>query len=69
MKRHHLRILRLRNGLSQKEMAEKLDISESHYKGIENGFADPSYKTSVKYLEVFGRRNLWRLFNKGKENK
>ncbi len=53
MKRFSLALFRMRQGLTQGQMAQKLNISVSHYVGIENGFADPSYKTLYKFRDAF----------------
>lgn len=58
MKRFNLALFRMRLGLTQGQMASKLKISTSHYVGIENGFADPSYKVLCKFKDTFKDRQV-----------
>lgn len=53
MDRKALREFRLSQGLTQKEMAEKLEISLSHYKGIEYGTQDPSISVLQRFYAIF----------------
>lgn len=66
MKRFNLALFRMRQGLTQGQMAQKLKISVSHYVGIENGFADPSYKVLCKFKDIFKDKNsdIFELFEK-----
>lgn len=66
MKREELRDFRKSKGLTQVEMAEKLELSLSHYKGIECGTQDPSFKTLCKFYDVFKNEydDIWNLFKK-----
>ena len=48
-----LREMRLLCGLTQREMAEKLDISQPSYIRYENGTAEPSLENLVKISEIF----------------
>lgn len=48
-----LREMRLLCGLTQREMAEKLDISQPSYIRYENGTAEPSLEKLVKISEIF----------------
>ena len=68
MKRFNLALFRMRQGLTQGQMAQKLDISVSHYVGIENGFADPSYKVLCKFRDIFKdkQEDIFDLFIKEK---
>jgi putative transcriptional regulator len=68
MKRFNLALFRMRQGLTQSQMAQKLEISVSHYVGIENGFADPSYKVLCKFRDVFKDKHddIFELFIKEK---
>ncbi len=45
--------MRLLCGLTQREMAEKLDISQPSYIRYENGTAEPSLEKLVKISEIF----------------
>lgn len=64
MDRKALREFRKSRSLTQAEMAQKLEISLSHYKGIEYGRQDPSFKTLCKFYEVFKDEydDIWTLF-------
>lgn len=53
MERNKLREFRRAKGLTQVEMAEKLELSTSHYKGIEYGTQDPSVKVLIRFHEIF----------------
>lgn len=66
MAREELKDFRRGNGLTQAEMAKKLDISLSHYKGIEGGSQDPSFKMLCKFYEVFKDQynDIWALFGR-----
>ncbi len=68
MKRFNLALFRMRQGLTQGQMAQKLAISVSHYVGIENGFADPSYKTLCKFKDAFSDQtiDIFEIFKKEK---
>lgn len=66
MKRFNLALFRMRQGLTQGQMAKKLEISVSHYVGMENGFADPSYKTLCKFKDAFKdqAQDIFEIFKK-----
>ena len=49
-----LRKLRNQKGLSQEEMAEKLNISQQVYSRIENGYKTLGHDEMKKIAEVFG---------------
>ena len=68
--RTNLRRARVALGLTQTEMSARLGLSLSHYKNIETGFDDPSYKVMETfeaafhdYLKVWDV-NVWRIFKK-----
>lgn len=63
MKRAALSDLRKQIGLNQEEMAKGLGISHSHYKAIEAGIQNPSYKLIKKFRSMYGDQNLWRFFS------
>ena len=48
-----LRLIRVFNDLSQKDLAEKLDISRSYLSELEKGHKDPSMTIVQKYGEFF----------------
>lgn len=47
-----LKELRIKNGLTAKEMAEKLDISRAFYSQIENDKRTLSYKMAVSISQI-----------------
>lgn len=65
--RTELKAFRKSKGLTQSGMAFMLEISLSHYKAIESGFADPSFKTLAKFYEAFRDEydDIWKLFKRG----
>lgn len=65
MKRTGLKVFRIRQGLTQKQMAEKLGISESHYSGIERGVQNPSYTVIEAFTKVFGAENVKIMTERG----
>jgi transcriptional regulator with XRE-family HTH domain len=48
-----LRLIRVFNEMTQKELAELLDISRSHLSEIESGKKTPSYDLLERYSTVF----------------
>lgn len=48
-----LKLIRVFHEMSQKELAERLDISRSHISELESGKKKPSYDLLEKYSEVF----------------
>ena len=52
MKRYNLKFWRMKQGLTQAELAAMLGISTGHYKSIENGVHDPSKKIIDKFCGV-----------------
>lgn len=53
-----IKILRLKKGLTQKEMAKKLNISLLPYQRIESGKNNPTLKTILKIKKVFPELKL-----------
>ncbi|MBQ3596920.1 MAG: helix-turn-helix transcriptional regulator [Clostridia bacterium] len=47
-----LKMIRIENGLSQKQVAEKLGISASCYAGYEQGYRQPDLKTLAKICVI-----------------
>lgn len=47
-----LKELRIKNGYTAKEMAEKLDISRAYYSQLENDKRTLSYKMAVGIAEI-----------------
>ena len=57
MKRAELKAFRLSKGLTQKDVAELLGVSTSHYACIEQGTHNPSTKIVKAFCKVFGNEN------------
>ena len=57
MKRAKLKAFRTSKGLTQKDVAEMLGISTSHYACIEQGSHNPSTKLIKTFCKVFGYEN------------
>ena len=59
--RHWLKKLRTENGLTQKEMAEKLNIAQNYYNMIENGDRQKDINLSLvtKLAELFDVSVEW----------
>ena len=51
-----LKILRKKKGLTQKQIAEKLDITVSFYSQIENMKKKLYYDTAIKIADIFNMR-------------
>lgn len=66
MKRLNLILFRMKHGLKQREMAERLKVSKNHYSNIECGIFDPSYKVMQRFREEFPAKNIdvWDVFAK-----
>lgn len=54
MKRAELKAFRMSKGLTQKDAAEMLEVSTSHYACIEQGTHNPSTKLVKVFCKVFG---------------
>lgn len=50
---NRIRLLRLRSGMKQVELAEKVMVSQSSLSGYENGKFEPDSKTLLKIADVF----------------
>lgn len=48
-----LKDLRLEKGLTQKQVAEQLEISSTCYSGYEQGYREPDLKTLIKICKFF----------------
>ena len=64
MKRLNLKVFRIKNNLSQEDMAKKLGISKVYYCRIETGVNDPSFGLLEKFGEIFNYDDVWFLFKK-----
>lgn len=63
-KRLKLLVFRKSQGLTQKEIAEKLGINATYYSRIETGNQNPSYEVMGRFKEVFGIADTFELFEK-----
>jgi XRE family transcriptional regulator, regulator of sulfur utilization len=63
----NIRILRLSRNFSQKELADRLDLSPGAYSNIENGKADVTYTRMLNIAEILGV-TITELINLNKEN-
>lgn len=63
--RNELKVLRVRNGLTQQQMAEKLSVSVSTYNLIEQGKRRGSQEFWLKLQQLFnlGGEEVWNLQN------
>lgn len=52
--RTNLAALRLRHGLSQAQLAERIGTSQSHLSRIESGLDDPRHSTLLKLVDALG---------------
>lgn len=52
--RERMCLLREKSGLSQKELAEKINVSRSTIAGYETGKTFPSVEVIIKYADFFG---------------
>lgn len=57
MKRAELKAFRMSKGFTQKDVAEVLGISTSHYACIEQGTHNPSTKVVKAFCKEFGKEN------------
>ena len=57
MKRTELKTFRISKGYTQKDVAEMLGVSTSHYACIEQGTHNPSTKLVKVFCNVFGKEN------------
>ena len=62
MARLSLLTFRKRLGFTQKQMAERLGITSTHYSRIETGDANPSYEVLSRFKEAFGIDNVFEMF-------
>ena len=54
--KNHLRDLRAKQGWSQADLADKLDVSRQTINAIETGKYDPSLPLAFKIAELFGMK-------------
>jgi len=57
--REWLRELRMKNSLSQKKIAQMIEISQNYYSNIENGNRRPSPQVAKRIADILGFRDEW----------
>ena len=62
MKRIELQNFRIKNKLTQEQMANKLDITFAHYKAIEYCQRNPSFELLKRFKIEFPRANVDKIF-------
>lgn len=62
MKREKLQEFRQCQKLTQEQMANKLDVTVSHYKALEYGIRNPSFELMEKIKNVFPKANIDKIF-------
>ena len=69
MERIDLKIFRIKQGLTQEEMAKKIGITRQSYIAIENGKRDFKMGTFKKLKKAFNlsEERAWELMKKGEE--
>jgi putative transcriptional regulator len=53
---NRLRVLRAERGISQADLAEKLEVSRQSVNAIETGRYDPSLPLAFKIAKLFGKQ-------------
>lgn len=64
MKRINLKLFRIKNDFTQQQMANKLEISKSHYTALELGKVNPSVQLLDKFSKEFEYDDVWEIFKK-----
>ncbi|EAD2939151.1 TPA_asm: helix-turn-helix domain-containing protein, partial [Listeria monocytogenes] len=54
--RTSFKLIRNKNGLTQKELAEKVGLAEISIRKIENGERDPSINTAVRISKILNTK-------------
>lgn len=62
MKREKLQEFRQKNQLTQEQMANRLNVTVSHYKAIEYGQRNPSFELMERIKNVFPKANIDKIF-------
>lgn len=62
MKREKLQQFRQYNRLTQEQMANKLNVTVSHYKAIEYGQRNPSFELMERIKDVFPKASIDKIF-------
>ena len=67
-RRKKLIFWRIEKRLRQKDIAEKLGVTNGHYSSIEKGIVNPSYEMLSRFQEVFKVPDIISLFEKEGQN-
>lgn len=62
MKREKLQEFRQSKKLTQEQMADKLEITVSHYKALEYGQRNPSFDLLEKIKNIYPKANIDKIF-------
>lgn len=62
-KRKNLKVFRVKQDLTQEELAKKLGVSVSHYGAVERGTYDPSYKMMSNFFRLYPQEKF-EIFDK-----
>ncbi len=62
MKREKLQNFRIKNNLTQEQMANKLNVTFSHYKSIEYCQRNPSFELLKKFKIEFPKADVDKIF-------
>jgi transcriptional regulator with XRE-family HTH domain len=49
-----IKVVRKAKGLTQSDVADRMDISDGHYRKIENGMVDPRYTSLLRLCTALG---------------
>ncbi|MBO0458375.1 helix-turn-helix transcriptional regulator [Enterococcus hulanensis] len=61
----YLKGFRHQMGLTQRQMAEALNLSYGYYRQMENDFRKPSFEILVRIKEKFSEIDMNKLFEEG----
>ena len=67
-RRKRLIFWRIEKRLKQKDIAEKLGVTNGHYSSIEKGITNPSYEILVRFKDEFKVPDVLTLFEKEHTN-
>lgn len=62
MKREQLQNFRIKNKLTQEQMANKLDVTFAHYKAIEYCQRNPSFELLKRFKIEFPKASIDKIF-------
>ena len=47
-----IKVIRKQKGLTQADMADRMEISDGHYRKIENGMVDPRFTSLIRVCQA-----------------